>query len=99
MPIKYNKKGFLIVVSTNNLLKTKIYSDKISQYSGYMKETWKITNDLLNKRCNAGYIEFIDKREISNNMNVYFCSVGKKLANKIEDCANPLPVNWSVCNE
>ena len=63
-----------------------------------MKETWQITNDFVRKRSkstninslNDGSIEILDKREISNVMKSYFCSVGERLANKIEDCVNPL---------
>ena len=63
-----------------------------------MKETWKIANDLLKKRSkstninslNDENIEIVDKRGISNAINTYFCSVGEELANKIEDCVNPL---------
>ena len=71
-----------------------------------MKETWKITNDLPNKSSkstnisspNIGHIEILDTREISNTMNAYFCSVGEELANKIEDCANPLLTGVYVVN-
>ena len=86
------------VNSLNISLKKKFYKDRISQHSGNMKETWKITNYLLKKRSkstninslNVGNIDIVDKREISNTMNSYFCSVGDELANKIEDCANPM---------
>ena len=88
------------VNSLNNSLKKKFYNDRISQHSGNMKETWKITNDLLKTRSKSsninslydgnGKIEILDKREVSNAMKSYFCSVGEELANKIEDCVNPL---------
>ena len=73
------------VNSLNISLKKNYYKDRISQHSGNMKETWKITNDLLNKRSkstninslNVGNIEIVDKRVISNTMNSYFCSVGE----------------------
>ena len=87
--------------------KKNYYKDRISQHSGNMKETWKITNDLLNKRSkstdinslNVGNIEIVDKRVISNSMNSYFCSVGEELANKIEDCAKPLLTGMYTMNK
>ena len=86
------------VNSLNNSLKKKFYNDRISQHSGNVMETWKIANDLLKKRSkftninslNDRNIEMVEKREFSNAMNSYFCSVGEELANKIEDCVNPL---------
>ena len=84
------------VNSLNNSLKKKFYNDRISQHSGNVMETWKIANDLLKQRSkstninslNDRNIEMVDKREFSNAMNSYFCSVGEELANKIEDCVN-----------
>ena len=34
--------------------------------------------------------EVVNKQEISNSMNAYFCSVGKDLKSKIEDSPNPM---------
>ena len=53
---------------------------------------------MLNKRSKSTNIdllkgpggEIVNKQEISNTMNDYFCSVGKDLASKIEDAPNPL---------
>ena len=72
-----------------------------------MKETWKITNDLLNRRgkptnissLNVGNKCVVDEREISNTMNSYFCPVREELANKIEDCANPLLTGICAVNK
>ena len=72
-----------------------------------MKETWKTTNALLNKRCKStnitsltvGDIEINEKREISNTMNDYFCTIGNELANKIDRSPNPLFVGDYRINE
>ena len=63
-----------------------------------MKETWKITNELLNKRRKSTNITFLKdegiqiqgKREIPNTMNSYFCSVGEELTENIDETPNPL---------
>ena len=34
--------------------------------------------------------EFVGKNEIAESMNQFFCSVGKDLANEIDDAPNPL---------
>ena len=39
---------------------------------------------------NDGNSKIVDKWDISNPMNSYFCSVGEELRNKVEDCVNPL---------
>ena len=72
-----------------------------------MKETWKTTNALLNKRCKStnitsitvGDIEINEKREISNTMNDYFCTIGNELAIKIDRSPNPLLVGDYRINE
>ena len=73
-----------------------------------MKETWKITKDLLNKRIKStniyslkvGNVDIVDMEDISNTMNAYFCSVGEGLADKIEeDCANHLLTGFYSMNE
>ena len=63
-----------------------------------MKETWKTLNQLMNKRSKSTNINLMkqdgknisNKKEISDIMNKYFCSVGKALAEEIEDTPNPL---------
>ena len=72
-----------------------------------MKETWKTTNALLNKRSKStnitslsvGDIEIHEKNEISNKMNDYFCTIGKELADKIDPSPNPLLVGNYRINE
>ena len=63
-----------------------------------MKESWKTINQVVNKRSKSTNIdllkgpgrEIVNRQEISNTMNEYFCSVGKDLARKIEDAPNPM---------
>ena len=63
-----------------------------------MKESWKAINELLNKRSKCSNIdslkepgsEIVHKKEISNTINRFFCSVGKDLADKIDPAPNPL---------
>ena len=63
-----------------------------------MKESWKTINEVLNKRsksCNIDRIKdsgnvIVNKKDISNAMNSSFCSIGEKLASKIDATPNPL---------
>ena len=63
-----------------------------------MKETSKTLNQLMNKRSKSTNIDLLKqddkniskKTEMSDTMNKYFCSVGKALAEEIEDTPNPL---------
>ena len=63
-----------------------------------MKESWKTINELLNKRSKSSNInslkesgsETVHRKDIPHEMNSYFCSVGKDLADKISPVANPL---------
>ena len=86
-------------VNTLNVqLKKEYYTNKISACEGNMKESWKTINELLNKRSKSSNIdclkesdsETVCKKEISNKMNSFFCSVGKDLADKIDPVSNPL---------
>ena len=86
------------VNSLNVLLKQQYFMDKISENKVNMKECWKITSKLLNKCSKSTNITYIkdgdneirEKREISNTMNNYFCSVGEDLAKNVEKSSNPL---------
>ena len=72
-------------------LKRQYFSEKIIQTDGNMGETWRTIKQLLNKRSKSTNIdlitdkgtEIITKKEISNVMNKYFCSVGRELAGKL----------------
>ena len=79
-------------------LKRQYFSERLAQAKGNMKESWKTINQVLNKRSKSTNIdllkgpgrEIVDRKEISNTMNAYFCSGGKDLASKIEDVPNPM---------
>ena len=86
-------------VNTLNLqCKREYYTRKISACQGNMKESWKIINEIRNKRSKSSNIDrligdktnIIDKGGISNEMNRFFCSVGKDLTDKIDPVPNPL---------
>ena len=57
-----------------------------------MKETWKTINQLFNRRSKSKNIDVLrdqnktlsNKREISQSMNSFFCSIGKDVASNIE---------------
>ena len=87
-----------------------IFSEKITMYQRNLKESWKTINHLPNKRSKTTNIKsllgdnsnnIIDKQEMSKTMSSYFCSIGKDLANEIEERPNPLLIgqyfiNWNV---
>ena len=62
-----------------------------------MKESWKIINQVLNKRSKSININtlytsdgaIVHKQKIADMMNEYLCSVGKDLAEKLEYAPNP----------
>lgn len=86
------------VNTLNVALKRQYFSDKILQQKGNMKESWQTINQLLNKKSKSTNIDSLkdsnqtvfDKQRISDNMNEFFCSVGKKLAADIDVTSNPL---------
>ena len=63
-----------------------------------MKESWQTINHLLNMRSKSTNIDCLsdssqtlfDKQRISDKMNQFFCSVGKKLAEEFAATPNPL---------
>ena len=63
-----------------------------------MKESWKIINQVLNKRSKSTIVNnlckpdgvIVNKQKIADTMNEYFCSVGNDLAKNIEYGPNPL---------
>ena len=79
-------------------LKRRYFSPKMSEYKGNMKESWKTVIELLNKRSKSSNINFlkdsehtfVNKKAISNAMNNFFCTIGEKLASKIDAVPNPL---------
>ena len=63
-----------------------------------MKESWKTINELLNKRSKSSSIDCLkesgtetrNKKDVSNAMNNFFCTIGRELADKIQPAINPL---------
>ena len=63
-----------------------------------MTESWKTINELLKKRsksCNVDFLKasgntIVNKKDTSDTMNNFFCTIGKKLASKIDAVLNPL---------
>ena len=86
------------VNALNVLLKKKHYTNRISACKGNMKESWKAINELLNKRSKSSSIdclkecgaEILNKKDVSNAMNNYFCNIGNDLEDKIQPAANPI---------
>ena len=86
------------VNALNIKLKKQLYTSKTSACKGNMKETWETVHEFLNKRSKSSNIdclkeldsEIVNKKDISNTMNNYFCSIGKDLANDIDPVPNPL---------
>ena len=82
----------------NKELKRQHLSEKITQHQSNTKESWKIINQVLNKRSKSTNINNLsvpdgviaNKQKIADAMNEYFYSVGKDLAEKIEYAPNPL---------
>ena len=84
------------VTALNIKLKRQYYTDKIYACEDHMKETWKIVNQVLNKRSNSSNIDSFKgsgsdlehKKDSSNTMNEFFCSVGKDLADDFAPAPN-----------
>ena len=78
-------------------LKKQYFFKKISECKGNMKESWKTINELLNKRsksCNVDCLKdsgntIVNKKDTSDTMNDFFCTIGEKLASKIDAVPNP----------
>jgi len=74
------------------------FNNRIIEHKSNIIETWKITNELLNKCKKFTNITFLKdrnvgiqgKKEIPNAMNIYFRSVIEDLAGKIDESANSL---------
>ena len=82
----------------NGQLKKQHYTNRISACKGNMKESWKTINELLNKRSKSSSIDCLkesgtetrNKKDVSNSMNNFFCTIGRELADKIQPAINPL---------
>ena len=87
--------------SLNNFnvqLKREHFSDKITQFQGDLKKTWKTINQVINKKSNTTVVPNLSvdgqtiggNKAIASSINEYFCSLGNKLSEKIPIKANPL---------
>ena len=82
----------------NTQLKREYFSEKITQFQGNLKKTWKTINQVINKKSNTTVVPNLTvdgqtirgKKAIASSMNEYFCSIGNKLSEKIPNKANPL---------
>lgn len=69
----------------------KYYSDKFKQFSGNIRETWRLIGSVLNTNPQGDTVNFLNingatitnKQEIVENFNEYFVSIGSRLASKI----------------
>ena len=68
------------------------YNKKLQLYSYDMKNTWKLLNEVINRKMkqrnfvshfNYNNNEIYDKQEIANGFNDFFVNIGPELANKI----------------
>ena len=74
------------------LLRKNYYNNKIEQHKGDLKTTWKILKSAIGKtqkttgieRININGMEVIDQKQIAENCNEYFASIGDKLAKEIQ---------------
>ena len=79
------------VTTLNIQLKKQYYTNRSSACKGNMTESWKVINELHNKRSKSSNIDCLKesgtesahKQDISNVMNSFFCSIGKELAEKL----------------
>ena len=82
----------------NTQLKRKYFSEKLTQFQGDLKKTWKTINQVINKKSSTTVVPCLTvdgqtvrgHKEIASSMNEYFCSIGNKLSEKIPRKANPL---------
>ena len=89
-------------------LKREFFAKKISSYAGDLKGSWKVINQVLNKKSKTTQVSclnvegetILDNKAIAESMNNFFCDIGKKLSDKIPDTLNPLLANeYSVNKE
>ena len=77
--------------------KRKYFSEKLTQFQGDLKKTWKTINQAINKKPSTTVVPCLTvdgqtvkgQKEIASSMNEYFCSIGNKLSEKIPRNANP----------
>ena len=94
------------VNNLNKKLKRDYFSNKIASCDN-LKDSWKAINLLLNKRSKTKNIDSLnmddhhikEPADIAQDMNDYFCSVGKTLRDKIPPQPNPLLSNENIVSE
>ena len=72
------------------------FNDSIKKHSGNLKETWNIINSSLGRKPKMTVINelidegkvFVQKKDIAEQMNNHFCSLGSKLSSFIPDTAS-----------
>ena len=79
----------------------KYYIKKIDDNEGNLKQTWKVLNHAMNRKCKTSNIgklciekrEICDPRDIAESLNDHFVSIDKKLAKEIPETADPPTAN------
>ena len=85
----------------NRQLKRENRSEKITQFQGDLKKTWKTINQVTNKKSSTTFVASLEvggerisnSAKIPSSMNEFFCTIGDRLSNKIPDKPNPLLSN------
>ena len=86
----YNK----ILKRSIRMAKQRHYRNIFNIYSGNVKKTWSMINDILHKNkqntklpiyFKHGEKKISDKKDIANKFNAFFTNIGKNLADKIEE--------------
>ena len=86
----YNK----ILKRSIRMTKQRHYQNIFNIYSGNVKKTWSMINDILHKNkqntklpiyFKHGEKKISDKKDIANKFNEFFTNIGKNLADKIEE--------------
>ena len=75
-----------------------MFLQKIAQFQGDIKKTWKTINQVINKKTNNTVVQNLtldghtvnSNKVVASSMNEYFCNVGIKLREKIPNIANSL---------
>ena len=68
----------------NTQLKRKYFYEKLTQFQGDLKKTWKTINQVINKKSSTTVVPCLTvdgqtvrgHKEIACSMNEYFCSIG-----------------------
>ena len=79
------------VNALNKQLKKEYFTNMILSCKGNIKDSWRTINELLNKRSKSSNIDSLKgsdsktvcKKDVYGEMNSYFSSIGKELADKI----------------